>query len=269
MNDTNKTASKKAYKDLQLGFARSSYWFAVAWQEIKQRYRRSMLGPFWITLSTGVMIGAMGPLYGKLFDVDVTTYFQYLSVSMVFWIFLSSCVNEACTVFISSEGYIKQVSLPFSGYVLKLLYKNILFLAHNFVIVAIVLFFLPPKEFSQIWLFPIALLIVFFNLFFFSLTLGLVCTRFRDVPQLIANIMQVMFFLSPIMWKPEMLGEKGQHFVQLNPIYHLIEILRSSLIGGVADHVVSFIVSLALLVIGAVVSLLIFSKYRARIPYWL
>lgn len=263
------TALYKALNDIVVGFERSPYWFVVAWQDIKQRYRRSLLGPFWITLSTGVMIGAMGPLYGKLFDIDVTTYFQYLSVSMVFWIFLSTSINEACVVFIGSEGYIKQVKLPLSGYVLRLLYKNFLVLAHNFLIIVIVLVFLPPQTYGQWWFILPSILIVFLNLFFISIILGMVCARFRDVPQLISNIIQVLFFISPIMWKPDMLGAQGRFLVDFNPIYHLIEILRSSLIGGVEAHVSSFIISIAMLVISGCLSVLLFSKFRSRIPYWI
>lgn len=269
MIGTNLKPHNKSLLDLQLGFSSSSCWFTLAWQEIKQRYRRSLLGPFWITLSTGVMIGAMGPLYGKLFDIDVTVYFQYLSVSIVFWTFLSTAIIEGCTVFIASEGYIKQVNLPFSGYVLKMLFRNILFLAHNFAIIILVLAFLPPIDYSQMWLLPLALLIVFFNLFFFALMLGLICSRYRDIPQIITNIMQVMFFLSPIMWKPEMIGGNSQNIVRLNPIYHLIEILRAPLLGAVENHIESFVICLALLVMNAVISMIVFTKYRARIPYWI
>ncbi len=59
-------------------------WSLLGWQEVRQRYRRSILGPFWLTLSTGAMVAAMGPLYGRLLNQDVASYFPYLAISLAF-----------------------------------------------------------------------------------------------------------------------------------------------------------------------------------------
>jgi len=257
-----------AFHDVKDGFLRSRYWFFVAWQDIKQRYKRSFLGPFWITISTGLMIAAMGPLYSKLFAVNNFNYAQYIGLSFVFWTFISASINDACTVFINSEIYIKQVKLPFSGYVLKILFKNISFLMHNFLIVIIILVIYKPLGYSQLFLFPFAFLIVFFNLFFLVLILGMLCARFRDVTQLVANIVQVLFFITPIMWKPEMLSQDAHLIIEMNPIYHLIEILRFTLVGSSSNISVSFFYCVILLVLNAICSMILFSKYRSRIAYW-
>ena len=63
-------------------------WWGLAWQEIKQRYSRSVIGPFWITLSTGVLVAAMGPLYGVLLGQNVAGYIQHLAVSLIIWSFI-------------------------------------------------------------------------------------------------------------------------------------------------------------------------------------
>jgi ABC-type polysaccharide/polyol phosphate export permease len=259
---------KLAVKDIFDSFKGSDFWFTLAWQEVKQRYKRSAIGPFWITLSMGIMILAMGPLYGNLFKIDTSSYFKYLSISLIFWTFVSTCINEASTVFIASENYIKQIKLPFSGYVLKLMYKNIIYLIHNFVILLIVLCFYPIDTYSQFLFIPLTIAIVFFNLFFLSIIIGIVCLRFRDAPLIIASIMQIMFFISPILWKPESLGEKGLLIAKINPIYHLIEIMRSSIVGGIQENYYSYLYSIILLFFLFSASMILFSKFRSRIPYW-
>jgi ABC-type polysaccharide/polyol phosphate export permease len=258
----------KAWKDIVRGLSMYSVWWGLAWLEIKQRYSRSMIGPFWITISMAIMIGAMGPLYGALFGQNVPSYIQNLAVSLIMWNFISTCINEAGSVFIGAENYIKQVSLPFSVYVFKLISKNSLILSHNAVIGIVVLIILPPQNFQNIFLFPIGLMLVIGNLCCFVLLIGIFSARFRDLPQLVTNIMQVMFFLSPILWTADMLPDNRRYLADLNPIYHLIEVVRSPLLGY-SPPTLSWAICFGFLFVGGVVSFFIYARYRARIPYWL
>lgn len=258
----------KSQLDLLGGLAKAPLWWSLAWQDTKQRYRRSILGPFWITVSTGVLVGAMGPLYGVLLGQNVASYLQHLAISMIIWTFISSSINEAGTAFIGAEGYIKQVALPLSIYIFRLLAKNVVMLAHNALIMLVILIFLPPASWRDVWLFPFGLLLVIGNLFWIMLLLAVLSTRFRDIPQLVANVVQVAFFLSPIIWKADMLGPKNRFVADLNPLYHFIEVIRAPLLGE-PIYAVSWIVTISLLVFGGVTTLLIFARLRARIPYWL
>lgn len=259
---------KKATRDLTQGLGMYHLWWALAWQDTKQRYRRSFLGPFWITASTGVMVGCMGPLYGALLGQNVPSYIQYLAISLIIWTFVSSSINEAGSVFVGAENYIKQISLPFSVYVFRLLAKNVLMLAHNAVIVLIVMIFFPPRTWGGIWLLPAGLFLVMANLFWIALLLGMLSARFRDIPQLVSNIIQVAFFLSPIIWKVDMLGPKNQFVANLNPLYHFMELIRAPLLGD-SIRMLSWYVTWGLFVVGGLLTYFVFVRFRARIPYWL
>lgn len=259
---------KKASIDLTTGVFLFDIWWGLAWQEIIQRYARSIIGPFWLTLSMGVLIAVMGPLYGALFGQNIAGYIQYLALSMILWGFISSCLNEAGSVFISAEGYIKQVSLPLSIYVLKLITKNILIFSHNAVVGFIVLIFLPPVHFQSIWMVPLGLLLVVANLFWFVLLVGMASARYRDFPQLVTNLVTVMFFLSPIMWKADMLTKNQRFLADINPLYHMIEIIRAPLLGT-PIHIHSWIYCIGLLIFGSILAFTIFVRFRARVAYWL
>lgn len=259
---------KKALSDLTTGVFLFDIWWGLAWQEIRQRYARSIIGPFWLTLSMGILIAVMGPLYGALFGQSISGYMQYLALSMILWGFISTCINEAGSVFISAESYIKQIALPLSIYDFKLITRNLLIFAHNAVIGFIVLIFLPPEHFKSIWLVPFGLLLVVANLFWFVLLVGMVSARYRDFPQLVSNLVQVMFFLSPIMWKADMLTTNQRFLVDINPLYHMIEIIRAPLLGSTI-HIFSWYYCLGLLIFGSVFALAIFVIFRARVAYWL
>ncbi|MGZ0080413.1 ABC transporter permease [Methylomonas sp. YC3] len=256
-----------AVDDIFMGLSQYHIWFYLAWQDIKQRYRRSAIGPFWITISTGIMVLAMGPLYGALLKQDIGPYIQHLSVSMIIWGLISGYINESCMAFISAEGYIKQIKMPLTVHLLRVLAKNLLYFLHNVVIILVVLFLYPPQNLKAFFLIPLGFFLLFGNLFWIGLLLSILSARFRDIPQIIANIMQVLFFISPIIWKVDMLG--SNHFAaDANPLYHFIELIRAPLLGGNIDSL-SWVVSTSLIFGGGGVALLVFTRYRSRIAYWL
>jgi ABC-type polysaccharide/polyol phosphate export permease len=258
---------KLAVHDLNTGLKHYPVWLYLAWQDIKQRYRRSVIGPFWITITTGIMVLAMGPLYGSLLKQEIGPYIQYLSVSIIIWTFISGYINESCNAFIAADGFIKQIKLPITLHLLRVLAKNVLYLLHNAIVIFIVLFFFPPEHFKSILIVPISIALVIANLYWMGLVLAVFCTRFRDIPQIVTSIMQVLFFLSPIIWRVDMLGTK-RWAADANPFYHFMELIREPILGGQIQPL-SWLFTLAMLVAGGLFTLLLFAKFRARIPYWL
>lgn len=239
----------------------------LGWQEVRQRYRRSVLGPFWLTLSTAVMIGGMGPLYSKLFNQELVNYFPFLAVGFVVWQLISQMTSDACLAFITAEGFIKQVKLPFTVYILRTVWKNFIIFFHNFVIVLMVLAYYRDTVDWHLALFPVALLMLAINSFWMSMILAMICARFRDVPLIAINLVQVAFFLTPIMWQPNMLG-KHAWAVNLNPVYHFIEIVRAPLLGEPFNSR-SWLIVCVITVLGFITMIALFSRFRARIAYWI
>jgi len=169
-----------AIEDLSQLFTRPIWWH-LAWQDIRQRYRRSLIGPLWITISTGVIIVAMGPLYGVLLKQPLGSYFQHLSVGFVLWVFISGYLNEACFAFVSAEGFIKEIKVPYSTYVMKVLAKHVIMFLHNCLIIAAVLLFFPPSTWSGLPLLLPGLAALLFCLFWSGMALAITCVRFRDI----------------------------------------------------------------------------------------
>jgi len=255
-----------AWADIVDGTAAIHVWPMLGWQDVKQRYRRSMLGPFWLTISTGLLLSLMGPLYGKLFNQDVGSYFLHLAVSFVVWQLFASYITDACGAFIGAEGFIKQVRLPLTVYVLRLIWKNLIIFFHNMLFVVLVVAYLQPPLGFDIILVPIGLFFFAINALWLGIVLGLVSARFRDIPVIIGNVVQVFFFLTPVLWQPGMLGRHAWA-VNLNPFYHFLEIIRTPLIGAPVNRL-SWLAVFAITMVGFAVIVPFFARYRARIAYW-
>ncbi len=257
----------RALTDIRLGVLSLHLWPTLAWQEIKQRYRRSFLGPFWLTISTALFIAGMGPLYGALMGQDTSRYIHFLAVGFIVWLFISGLITEGCQAFISAEGFIKQTSLPLTVHAMRVVWRNVLVLAHNFVIVIFVsAYFVPPWDWGLLSA-PVGVFIIALNGIWLSLLLGLLSARFRDIPQIITSLVQLLFFITPIFWRPEMLST-NRWITDWNPIFHLIELVRAPLLGNPVPAT-SWLVALAMTLLGWLFALAFFARYRARIAYWL
>jgi lipopolysaccharide transport system permease protein len=256
-----------ATNDFSRAFLGSPVWWYLAWHDIKQRYRRSILGPLWLTVSTGLMIGAMGPLYGMLFNQPMSTYFQHLAVSFVVWSFVASTITEGCTAFVVAEGYIKEVALPFVTHVARVLVRNVIIFAHNMLVVVVVLAVFSPDQWLLCLLALPGLVLLVVNLFWVITILALVSARFRDIPQIVAAVVQVAFFLTPVVWKSEMLGPNS-YLSYYNPLFHLVEVVRTPLLGRYAASVTWYALAISA-VVGTSVAMLLLGRFRSRIAYWI
>lgn len=261
-----KGAFSKAFRDLVDGAGFFRVFGRLAWQEIKLRYKRSTLGPFWITLSMMIMIYFMGIVYASLFKMDLTTFFPYLASGMIIWQFFLALVMEGLDCFIESEGMIKQISIPYSFYVYKVVYRNILVMAHQ--VVGLIPIFLYFNVSSNLPLCFLGLTLFMAIAFFGVILFGLLGARYRDVKNIVQSVLNVLFFVTPVMWIPGMLSGRKLILVQLNPVYHMLNLIRSPLLGQEIPTVSWQACSLLLLFMMGL-SLTLFGKYRRRIPFWL
>jgi ABC-type polysaccharide/polyol phosphate export permease len=225
-----------------------------------------VLGPFWLTISTGVLIAGMGPLYGRLFGQDLSDYFPHLAVSFVVWMLLASLMNEGCTCFTVAEGFIKQARMPLTIHVLRVVWKNLIIFFHHALILFVVLAFYPPPPSWGMALLPVAILAIALNALWLGLLFGMLCARFRDIPLIMQSVVQVMFFLTPVLWKPELLG-RHVWAAEWNPLNHLLEIIRAPLLGR-AVPALSWYAVILMTFAGFTVTMWVFARYRARIAYW-
>lgn len=256
-----------AWRDWWQGTRRIESWWTLAWFDVALRYRRSMLGPFWLTLSTGIMIAGMGPLYAALFGTELSRFFPHLALGIIFWTFFSGMVTDACNVVVNSANFLKQGDFPLSLFVWRLIARNVIQFAHQIVIYIPVGLWSGISLTLDVWLVIPAFALVLVNAQASGLALGLMCTRFRDLTQIAASIMQMLMFLTPVFWMPDALPERAQ-YILWNPFAQMLDLLRTPLMGGTASA--HSWVGIALWTLANVaVAAILFTRYRRRVVYWL
>lgn len=258
-----------AFSDVVSAIKRYPLVALLGWQDLRQRYRRSALGPFWLTISMGVIIATIGVVFGQIFKSPMNEYLPFISIGLIIWTLISSVMTEGCVGFISTESIIKQLPIPLFVHILRMVWRNILILLHNIVIFPLVLLAVgKPIGLDALLSLP-GFFVLVLNLSWISLLLAILCARYRDLPQIITSLLQVIFYLTPIMWLPRLLPQRaGLYLLDLNPFYHLIEVCRAPLLGQ-TPTAMNWIVSLGMAFAGWLFSLFIFGRYKHRIPYWL
>ena len=255
-----------ALRDLRQGTLRWWLWGLVAWCDIKQRYRGSVLGPFWLTLSTAIMIGSLGALYSRLFHIELATYLPYLSLGILIWGLISALLTESCTAFISAEHVIKQIRMPLSVHLYRVIARNIIVFGHNLVVFVIVMvWFQVQVRWADLMVLP-GMALLMLGMVPTGLILAAGCARFRDIPPVVANLLQVIFFMTPIMWRAELLGSRID-LATYNPFNCFIDLVRAPLLGEWAPTT-SWAIALGTTVLSWAIAFPFFARFRARIAYW-
>jgi lipopolysaccharide transport system permease protein len=260
----------RALSDLYEGGANWRMWTRLGWMEIRRRYRRTMLGPFWTSFNVAVMVFTMGFLWAALFNQPVSRYLPYLTAGIIVWQLLSSCMNEGATVFAANSGLLTSMRIPKSLLVATMVWRNVIVFFHNLMIFLIVMLLWRVSVTWATLLFVPGLVLLSLNSCWIALVLALVGTRFRDVPQFLGGLITILMFLTPIMWSRGTVAHRAAigYIIDMNPFYHLVDIVRAPLLGE-EPSLLSWGVSIALVPIGFAFALWLFSRFRQRVTYWL
>lgn len=241
----------------------------LGFQEVKQINRRSRLGQWWITLGTATLIGTMGFVFGLIFRIDLNSYLPYLAIGIVFWNYFSGQITEASFVLIQSDSLLRQLTLSPWVYAIKVSSKMILLFGHNLVIIPVVLVFTGNYPNLSLLLLIMSVPIIVLTLTSLGMLIAILSLRFRDVPPMVGSILNVVFYLTPVMWLAESIKSSLAHFLLgLNPIYHLVQIFRLPLLGKVPT-IENWLISLVLCAGVSLIALLVVARYKRRLVFWI
>jgi len=255
--------------DLFLTFQKYHIILTLGWNDVASRYRRSRVGPFWLTINLAAMIGAVGLVFGSVLGSPMNEFLPFFCVGLIFWSFLSTSISEGCGSLQESSSIILQMRLPLWVYFGRVIYRNLIVLLHNLLIVPVVFFiFSKPVSLTCLLAIP-GLLLNVLNLLWVVAILGILCTRFRDVTLIVSNLLQIMMFVTPIMWGTSLRQLNISPVVyDYNPFFHLINICRAPLLNEYPSHV-NWIVAIGLAIVGWLFALWFYQRQVKRVAYWL
>jgi ABC-2 type transport system permease protein len=260
-------AAMSGVRDLCAGLANWQLWSMLGWNDIHQRYRRSALGPFWITISMAIFIVLLGFIYSKLFHQELGAFLPYIAMGLITWGFIAGTTTEACSVFIENAGIIRQIRLPYSIHAMRMIWRSFIVFLHTLIlIVPIAIFFRIDAGSGSLLAIP-GMLLVVLNQIWLSIVIGILATRFRDIAQIVVTGIQISMFATPIMWPVSAIP--GARFIaDVNPFFHLIELVRAPLLGGVAEPL-SWIVVIVMCILGYGLAAIALTRASPRLVYWL
>lgn len=241
----------------------------LGWQDVRQAYRRSSLGQLWITIGMGVTIATIGVVFGTIFGSEMKVFLPYLASGIIVWGLLSGVLNEGTQAFIAAEGMIRQLPLPKLAHLVRVVWRNLLTTAHNLTIFPLVLVIVGGSIEWQIIFFPIGAAIALISVSGLSLILAIFAARFRDIPPIVNSVITVAFYITPVIWMADNLGDTqlAHLLLGLNPFYHLLQVARLPLLG-LLPTLENWALSLSSAGIFWLVGLLLFKRFENRIPYW-
>ena len=243
-------------------------WASLGWNDIAKQYRRSFIGPMWIALNTAIFIVGFGLIGAQLFKTDLEDYLPYFCVGQVVLTLLSSLMSEGCSTYVAADTFIKQAACSKTLFVSRVVFRNLLMFLHNAIVVFGVLLWFDKFHAIHWGGFLLALPITFVAGWLVVAIVGVIATRFRDVPMIITSFLQLLFFVTPVMWRPAQLTARAQIIVDYNPFATFLTLLRAPLLG---QDVAWQVWRSALLVTAAlgVAFIVIYLKSRKKIVYWL
>jgi lipopolysaccharide transport system permease protein len=239
----------------------------MAWLDIKMRYRRTKLGPLWMVLFSFVTTVCTAIFASVLFKMNFGDFFPYVCCGMVVWAYVASIITDSCNLFIAQAPLIKNTNVSLLNFGLRMFVKNTIVFMHSLVIVFLVILYYKVPINSSFFLIIPGLLIFMISSFALSITLGFLCTRYRDFLQLVNSTLGLLVFVTPIMWKAEMLG-KWEFVVNLNPLTHYVTLLRDPLLGK-TPSLLNYGVAVGFGGFLLLVTALFYNRYRKRLVHWI
>ncbi len=241
-------------------------WFFLARHDIKIKYRRSKIGPFWITLSMAIFCVVLGVVFSQLFKIETSELLPFLSIGLVVWGLVASNVSEMPNLFVDNASYIKEMRINPLIILLRALTRNVIVFGHNLLIVlGIYLYFGIWPGWVGLLALP-GFFLVLLNLAVIGIPLSIIGARFRDLAQITQSILQVVFFITPIFWFPRLFGDTSW-VIAANPIAYFIDLVRSPLLGN-PPELISWGVAVLTLAITSIIAVWVYRSKSTRIVFW-
>jgi ABC-type polysaccharide/polyol phosphate export permease len=258
-----------AGRDLVGGLLRTDLWGRLGWLDVKRRYRRTLLGPFWTSISLAAYVVSVGIVGAGLWHQNIREYLPFFASGMIVWLLVSAIINDSCSLLVSGHALFRNVKFEYSVLAYALVWRNLIVFFHNFAVYVVIAGVLKPEliGFTALLAIP-GVVLVAVNGIWIALLCGMFCLRYRDVTPIISSVVQISMLITPIFWPPDSLvGAQRLIFVETNPLYHMVNMVRGPLLGQIPE-ITSYIVVLLITVGGWALTYRVFSHFRKRIAYW-
>ncbi|MCK4888972.1 MAG: ABC transporter permease [Candidatus Aminicenantes bacterium] len=240
---------------------------SLGWNDIKSRYRRTVLGPFWIVLNTMISIGFLGFVYKTIFKMAIGDFLPFIAAGIIIWNLIFANISESCLAFIQQKYLLQGIPIRPELIIVRLVFRNTIIFFHNLIVVIIILFIFGYGLNLNFLLAIPGMIFIFILSFSVGIILAYLSARFRDLPQMVSSLMGIMFLITPIIWPKRLLGE-NQIIAIINPFTHMITMIREPLLGNPVP-LLSWIVVIMIAFMMSMLAFVVSRSFRYRLMYWL
>jgi ABC-type polysaccharide/polyol phosphate export permease len=202
-------------------------------QHLTLRYRRTVLGYLWTLINPLLMMSVMALVFSALYKSDLKTFALFLFAGMIPWTFFNAVVTQSGVALINNEGLIKKIYLPKAIFPFSVALASLIDSALSFAALFLIILALGGSFSWALLFLPISYALLFTFTIGLGLAMSIATVFFRDLQHVITIAMQGLFFLTPVLYKPDSLGGKVSLLVELNPVTPFIGLFRAPLIDGV------------------------------------
>jgi len=242
-------------------------WTMLGYNALRAGLLRSRLGLLWVPLSLGFIVALYGALFSGVFNIPPAQYVPYLASGWVGWRLISGFFSQMALVYESNRIFISNLNFPIPMYIFAKIFQLIIeFTLHSLVlIVAMIIFNVTVTP--AIFLLPIVLFMFACCASGIAYSIGLLSAKIPDVKNLIPPITQSLFFVTPIIWRTDAIQGARLYFVEWNPFYHAIEILRNCF-NITPFNQTSWIIMAIFSILGLAITIVSHSLYSRRVRLW-
>lgn len=233
------------------------------------RYRRTALGPLWLLISPSLFIALLGLLYAEIGAAEPGIFIPHLAVGLIIWTLIQGFVTGSATVFQRGKAQIMQGAQTVDDIVIVDVVTTLLSFLHQMpIIITVFLFYQIPLGWVTLES-PLGLALLVANGVWVTQVFGILGARYRDLSEVFQAIMRIAFLATPIIWMPGqgMQGGVMGAYLNFNPFYHYLEVVRAPLLGQ-SPTLLSWGVVLGLTVIGFALAFLMKQRYARFVPLW-
>jgi ABC-2 type transport system permease protein len=243
-------------------------WMTLAWHDVVQSYRRTVFGPFWITVNMVIFTVAMTFVYAAIFGVQPREYSSFVVCGMIIWWWIVGILNESSAAFLGYSQFIRGMPCDKSVFIWATAFKQVIIFAHNAVVyvVLILIGFVKPSIYMLLAI-PALVMLFLISVPLIGM-LSILHVRYRDLQRLIGSGIIILMMVTPVFWKSEMLTGWRSAIVLANPLYYFIEFVRKPLLGEpVSLNIVAAVA--ATTVVAWIAGVLFFRRYSRFVVFWL
>lgn len=243
-------------------------WVFLALNDIRTKYRRTALGPWWLVIGTGTAMTLMALVWSIIFQLDWRNYLPYMMIGLISWQWFSSYVTQSCEVLGSEfSGLLVAMPTPPAVHLLRFVMRGFFLFLHYLPVwlLAALVTGIWPTLYSLLYV-PVAISMILISGLAISTIFGFMGCRYRDLHPAVSAIMTPMMMLTPVIWHPDMLGEYGE-IALYNPFTHYLTLLRDPLLGKVPENEVFFAVT-GMTILLSLLAVWFYRRYRTSLTLW-